>query len=496
MKYLPNYRLFTLSAVFFIIGILCGTYLSFEPNSNIFYIVVLLIILLITINALLKNPLFSMGGIAILLFFLGLNHYALFAQKHRINYEYDTTHTLTGRVINSPAIDYKSQKFIFEISSIDNREIGDNQRLLATFPRFPRLSYGDNLQFSGKIEKPGKIDDFSYENYLKKDRIFGLTKNPDDVYINPGSKDLLEKVIYSLYSLADKFENTINHILPEPHASLANGILLGSKQSIPDDLKDSLKKTGLSHLTALSGYNVTIIVILLSNILVAMVSRKTVFVLSGLLIISFVILTGASSSVVRAAIFSLALIAGKLSGRQPDFLNLLLFPAILMLIINPFLLVYDVGFQLSFLAFTGLIYISPIITKLFKIDYLPEWISGTLIETLSAQIAVFPLLLVTFGSLSLIAPVSNVLVLWAIPYIMALTFIGGILGMIYIGFGKIVIPFLWSALEYLHQVVVRFAKIPHAALDVEVNNFLIGAVLYLVLIVFWLYYKKRLKIKL
>jgi len=275
------------------------------------------------------------------------------------------------------------------------------------------------------------------------------------------------RFIGGLYDFSAHFENGLNRVLTEPHASLAAGILLGVKRNIPDSLMTSLNITGLTHVIALSGYNITIIIIIFTKLFLTRLGRRRVFVTGSALILFFVLMTGASPSVTRAAILSLLILFGDLIGRRADKTNLMLLAAVLMVLINPFVLRFDVGFQLSFLAFAGLIYLSPLFKIMFekkRLKKLPDGIKLPLIETLSAQLAVFPLIWWQFGRVSLIAPLANILVLPLIPLSMALIFFAGSLTLVNVPLGQITGFITWPVLEYIIEIVELLAKIPLASI--------------------------------
>jgi len=275
-------------------------------------------------------------------------------------------------------------------------------------------------------------------------------------------------------------------------------LILGIKRNIPDYFNDALSKTGLTHIIALSGYNITIILIVLGNVLLGYLNRKQVFIVGMLFVLAFVVLTGAASSVVRAAIFSLMVIFGKTIGRQADFTNLILLAAVTMLLLNPFLLRSDVGFQLSFLAFAGIIYLSPVIKKIFekeKYKKIPEWIKNPLTETLSAQILVTPLILTIFGRVSFISPLANVLVLWIIPLSMGLAFAVGLAGIIFYPLGFVLAFLLWPCLEFIIQTVLILSKMPLASLELKSGLWAVGLILYLLIAVYFGWLMKKFKIR-
>jgi competence protein ComEC len=346
----------------------------------------------------------------------------------------------------------------------------------------------------GKIEKPESTGEADYAKYLKRQSIFGIVNQGSDIEIQPIQLSLKEKIYKKLYHVSDSFEASLNRLFPEPEASLANGLILGLKKNLPDDYMDALNATGLTHLVALSGYNVTIVIRVLSCLLLGYLSRKKILALGTFIVVLFVLLTGAASSVVRAAIFSILLLFGGSLGRKADNTNLMLLAAVAMVLLNPYVLRYDLGFQLSFLAFAGLIYISPIIKKILskeKYNFIPEFIKAPLTETLSAQAAVFPLLVMQFGRLSLIAPIANVAVLWIVPYAMAISFVSGLVGLIYYPLGKAVSFISWPILEYIVKVPELFAHIPLASIEFQKSYWYVEMLMFAALaVIVKIYYRK------
>jgi len=208
-------------------------------------------------------------------------------------------------------------------------------------------------------------------------------------------------------------------------------------------------------------------------------------------------MTGASASVVRAGIFSLLLLYGKTLGRKAYQTNLLLLAAAIMLLFNSFLLADDLGFQLSFLAFAGIIYLSPLVGYIFaarRLSILPDWLKKALVETLSAQILVFPLIIFAFGRVSLISPLTNVAVLWILPLAMLLAFFVGISGLLSLYLGKIIGFAAWPVLAYIITVANLGAKIPLAALNTSKYQINIVLLLYLFITVTIVLTKPRVSI--
>jgi competence protein ComEC len=253
-----------------------------------------------------------------------------------------------------------------------------------------------------------------------------------------------------------------------------------------------MQNSGTSHLVAISGYNITVIIVALMALLMVF-GRRNAFIITLLVTVGFVILTGASASVVRGAIVGLIALFGRVIDRRANQTNLLLLSATIILLLNPLMLLYDYGFLLSFTAFAGLVYISPLFDYLFKkdkfISKIPEFISNVLKETLSAQVMTLPLLLFAFGKFSLVAPLSNVLILPMIPLAMLLTLVVGLGGIISGSVGVFAGYLGWIFLWYPLKVIDFFGNLKISAVDFGKNAFWIVLLGYAVIIL--IIYKSR-----
>lgn len=272
----------------------------------------------------------------------------------------------------------------------------------------------------------------------------------------------------------------IGQMLPEPHAGLLSGILFGTKATIAPALKDALIATGTIHVTALSGANITILVSLVGTLLLIIFSRQITAVLTCGIIIGFVWFVGPSASVVRAAIMAVLTLFSTVFGRQYTALLSLGFAVFAMLFVNPSWL-FDLSFQLSVLSTLGVV----LFCKKRMLDYatwkkqqeeVPSFPKKTatilyrLVEddlrmTLSAQVFTIPVILFTFGRLSLVAPLANVLIGFVIPPLTALGLIAVALGLVWLPLGQIVGFFLWVMLSYILFVVELCARLPFASIS-------------------------------
>jgi len=216
----------------------------------------------------------------------------------------------------------------------------------------------------------------------------------------------------------------MRNALPEPSASFALGLLLGTRGLIPDDVQEMLRAVGLTHLIAVSGYNLTILVNAarkpLSN-----VSKFLALMTPIWLIFVFMLLTGFSASIVRAAIVCGLSLLASYYGRRYKPMVLIMLSGVITLAYNPAYLWSDVGWQLSFLAFYGILVLGPLMEKQLRAE---GTIAKLIIESLAAYIITLPLIIALFGNISIIAPVANLVILPLVPLVMFLAFIAGMFG--------------------------------------------------------------------
>lgn len=216
-------------------------------------------------------------------------------------------------------------------------------------------------------------------------------------------------------------EQRLINALTEPSASLTTGLLFGSRQNFSDDFMDSLKRTNTMHIIAVSGFNITILTEFIRRIL-GFLSKKQVFITTSILVVAFVLMIGAPESAVRAGIMGIALLLGRLIGRRVYIPSLIVLTALLMALPNPYILRYNLGFQLSFLAFVGLVALGPFIES--RLSFLPPIFREITGATVGATLAVMPILVsLSGGFVSLIGPLINLIILPLVPLIMLLGFI-------------------------------------------------------------------------
>ncbi len=223
----------------------------------------------------------------------------------------------------------------------------------------------------------------------------------------------------------DWFADEVRSVIPEPQASLGVGFLTGQKSALPEDLSESLQIAGLTHIVVASGYNLTILVRMARRLFVR-VSKYLAALSSGIMITLFMAITGLSPSMTRAGLVSgLSLLSWYYGHRFHPFV-LLPFAAAITVAIQPSYVWGDLGWQLSFSAFAGVMIVAPLLQRYFFGEKEPGVLRQILGETISAHAVTVPLIATSFGVLSNVAVVANLLVVPLVPLAMLLTFISGL----------------------------------------------------------------------
>jgi len=397
---------------------------------------------------------------------------------------------IQGVVAEMPQYGATSQHFVVDAESVriqrEEKEIEGKVRITAM--AYPRYQQGDVIVASGELEEPPVFEEFSYQNYLFRYNVLSLMRYPQ---VREAPEERKATFIGTITKARLHFERKVNSLFPEPHASFLAGLLIGSRRGIPDDLMEAFNVTGTTHIIAISGYNIAILIALIGNIFSNYVSQRTKFLLCTVLIVLFVFFCGAPASVVRAAIMGLLVVWARNSGRLHNPTNVLLATCVVMTFMNPKVLIFDTGFQLSFLATCGILYFSPFLERFTK--WLPQTmeIRESVMLTISAQICVLPILVASFGSLSVITVFANLVVLPIIPMIMASGFVATLAGYIYWGLGFVIsfIPKLF--LDFELAVITNLAKFSWASFPVpSVPPWMIAAY-FLLLLFLWAYIRKR-----
>ncbi len=516
----------------FILGVFAGSFLSI-PKMAVLAITLVcagLIAVFYRHNSRMLNISIALAAFLTLFFLAGILRYNAvnsrtrnlqkFAEAQENVIDPQNRHpikvTVYGYVADEPQISGDKQRLIFLAKRLDVSPylIELNEKVLITTQLYPHYQYGDQLKIYGQIKKPENFSDFEpvrsrpaegaamaasgrpvssgfdYVAYLAKDGVQTTMFYPEITalpYLEVEPLSRAEKfkieIFKKIFAVKNVFESSIVRSVSEPNAAFINGILLGSRSQIPQELKDDFARTGTSHILAISGYNITMIAMIISWFLLLFMRRPTAFWFSLAGVALFTILTGAQASVVRAAIMGAIVLLARREGRLNDPRNAIVLAGAAMILINPLILRYDIGFQLSFAATLGLIYLAPAIESYFQ--KLPKFfqLRETMIMTVSAQIFVLPLLLYYFKNFSVVSLPANLIILPTIPLAMILGFITGLAGLVVPFLGQVVGYFAWFLTTIELGVIKLFAKPDWAAVPIELNRLSV-IVAYILLILF------------
>jgi len=340
----------------------------------------------------------------------------------------------------------------------------------------PYLCYGDLVVVKGQLQQPKEASS-DYREYLARRGIQALLVRPALSLQSAGHG----WPHYALaYTVRRALANSLAGVLPEPHASVAQAILFGLRRDIPDDVNDAFQDTGTTHLLAVSGMNMMMVLAMALPLSVAALGRRRNFylLLPLALLWAYAFLSGLSPSVVRAVLMASVYLAAKATRRPYAHLPAVSLAAALMTAQSPNI-IYDLSFQLSFGSVIGILLLSEPLATFFRkslaqplrIDWWPGWLSVWLMDgaavSLAASIATAPILVFAFQQVSFLSVLATLLALPVIPIIMATTFIAALGGMVAHWVGQFLGWGVWLPLSYLLLVVEGMAKLPFGLLHVE-----------------------------
>lgn len=381
---------------------------------------------------------------------IGLEHYqALIGQTVR----------LSGRVLEDPDIDKKGQTVLRlgDIVSNDRRLPGNVWVVTA---------HNQAIKRSDVVTVRGTLTDGfgAFAARMSRAAVERVTREqPGDVAVG----------------VRDWFAERVRRYVPESEAALGLGFLMGLRRALPLELMTALQIAGLTHVIVASGYNLTILVRLARRLFVR-VSKYLAALSAGAMIIGFMAMTGLSPSMSRAGLVAGLSLAAWYYGRTIHPLVLLPVAAAITLLINPQFGWNDLGWQLSFAAFSGVIILAPLSQRYFFGTKPPGVIRQIIGETVSAQIMTLPLLVASFGVISNVALIANVLILPLVPLAMLLTFVVGVCADVPVVAGLIAAPTTWL-LQYMVGVAQWLAGLDWAQLEVGLS-WLWVIIVYLVII--------------
>lgn len=500
-----------IASVFYIIGILIGLYI----NISIALLIFLSLSTIAIVYILTKIKVTAVYFIILILGFIQItvinNNY-----EKVYNFVKEPMQKVKAEIISEP--EEKEYKTVYKISIL---EVENSQELINTKwilnvkkSKNVQYKYGDIIYVIAKFNRPEKARNYKgYDDsiYLKSKGFYGRA---DATYIekdaNTYDKNWIQNICYNIK--VDMREKLCSNLSKET-VGIALGILIGDKTKISDDTEEDFRKGGLMHILAISGMHVSYIIIGISS-LFGKAKNKIIKIISILLMIFFMILTGMTPSIMRAVIMAVISVLAKIMHRKSDIYTNLSISTFIILAINPYYIL-DIGFELSFMATIGIIFLHPrllkILKKILKIkeenktekylkkkvktlkEKLKELIKKfliTIIEgfsiSVSANILIMPILISNFNTLSLTFWISNILVSPFIGPIIFLGYISYFISFASITLSKIILIPLENIINLLIIITKEISKNPLSSIIVK-TPYLIEIIMYYLFILIYVY---------
>jgi len=399
--------------------------------------------------------------------------------------------TLTGVISAEPERKEKVQKFIISVDSMDKNQPVTGKLLVFTKP-YPQYDYGEAISLVCELNTPEPIEGFAYDRYLAKDKIYSVCYYPRGVKIKASEQE--NAVVAAMLKIKDKARKEIDRGLAGQEAEIIKAMILGDKTGIDSGLREVFAGAGISHIIAISGLHMGIITGLLIFILLYFgISRRYLHVFVIFLLAGYVLMIGAPASAVRSAIMCSMVLWALSHGRSGSLVRILLYVAWLMLLINPRLLRDDIGFQLSFLAVLGIATVMPFINSIFsETSTKLKNIALLLFVSLAAQIFTLPLVALQFGIVSFVSPISNLLIIWILPFVMIFTILAIFFTFLLPTWSTFLFLPVKFTVNYIMLIAEKAFNAPFAYAKIDYFPLIIFFFYYLFLIFIWLKIKFKL----
>ncbi|WKZ31439.1 MAG: ComEC/Rec2 family competence protein [Candidatus Dojkabacteria bacterium] len=386
---------------------------------------------------------------------------------------------IEGYISREPELDHESVSYVMRVLNITDRETDEAKdfrsiklNLLIEGERYPVYSLGQRCRFSGKLVEPESFSDFDYRKYLRYKKIFYIARSSSVIQcenienVRSGSR-----LRNSLYDIKLMVVNRVERKIPEPQASLLIGILLGEDRVFDEVFAERLRVTGTTHIIAASGYNVAILIASVHKLTASWLPKRARIALSLLAVWLFVILSGGSASIVRAAIMSTLALLALSQGRKGVVHLLLPLSALIFSLFDPKIF-YNLSFQLSVAATAGLIYITPILEEgAGKVKLIGKrfhaMLGAYLFPTLACTLSTIPITAYYFGQLSIAGVVSNFLILPVVEGSLLLGVVSILGDMISQNISGFTFLALYLELKYFQLVVDWIGQYEHVLVSLD-----------------------------
>ena len=370
-----------------------------------------------------------------------------------------------------------------------------NGRVLILASKYTDVAYGDEVTAEGRPQIPQSFDTdtgrtFDYAHYLLAQ---GISYEMQFVKVDVISHGQGNIIVGTLLSAKHFLEQGIQNALPEPESALAGGLLLGDKRSLGDAITSAFRRAGVVHIIVLSGYNVSIVIGAVLFIALYFLPKRIALSIAALSVIAFAIMTGASETTIRAGAMALIALLAKALNRPADGMRILLFTAAGMAVWDPYLVLFDLSYQLSVLSTFGLTLFADLLQK--KMLFVPETAGFREIvsATVATQLTVLPLLIFSTGQVSIVSLFTNILVLPAIPLAMLTSFIAALVALFSYSLAFPFTALAYAILHYVITVAVWLGNLPFAAIQVplEASSLTLAILAFVYALAFFVWTLKR-----
>jgi competence protein ComEC len=373
----------------------------------------------------------------------------------------------------------------------ENRYLSNKNSKNSSF----KLKYGDKIEFYLEYEKPSTARNymgFDYSNYLKTKKIFG-TVNLKEEDVEIISHDNSNIILRKIYELRNLMKTKIEKLLPKETSGLCLGMLIGETSGIEENMQEDFRDSSLSHILAVSGANVSYIIVSITYIFNKMCLRKRLSkIISIILLILFMLLTGCTSSVNRACIMAILMLIAELLYRKSDVYNNLAISALILLIINPYSLL-DIGFQLSYMGTIGIVFLHDKIGNFIKINNkIVKYFFEMIAVTTCANLAIIPIMMFHFNTISLTFYFSNIIVGPILGIVVIIGFIMFFISLIFTPISSLIAIVLNLMLKFIIKIAEITANMPFSKITIITPSFFFIIVWYLIIIS--ISYKQKVKI--